>query len=144
MGYRIAADLIVLVHFIWILFMLYGFFRTACATFLYYCQNRKEKEKTFFERWVFRTVHVFGILYVGLLTILRQFCPLTIAENTLRSRYDTSLTYPGSFMIYYIERFVYPSVSPMLIITGTVIVAAFTLLMFVIRPPAKIKRLFKK
>jgi len=144
MGYRIAADLIVLVHFTWILFMLYGFFRTAFATFLYYCQNRKEKAKKFFERWVFRTVHVLGIFYVGLLTILREFCPLTIVENTLRARYDTSLTYPGSFMIYHIERFVYPGVSPMLIITGTVIVAAFTLLMFVIRPPAKIKRLFTR
>ncbi len=144
MGYRIAADLIVLVHFIWILFMLYGFIRTVYAALIYFCPGQTEKAKKFFERWVFRTVHVFGIIYVGLLTILREFCPLTIAENTLRSRYDTSLTYPGSFMIYYIERFVYPSISPMLIITGTIIVAAFTLLMFVIRPPAKIKRLFTR
>ena len=144
MLYRIGADFIVFFHFIWILFMLYGFVRTVSATFVYYCLDRKEKAKKFFERSIFRTVHVCGIFYVGLLTVLREFCPLTIAENTLRSRYDTSHTYPGSFMVYYIERFVYPNVNPMLLITGTIIVAAFTLLIFVIRPPAKIKRLFTK
>jgi hypothetical protein len=144
MVHRIAADLIVFIHFTWILFMLYGFIRTAYTAVIYFRTGQTEKAKKFFNRWIFRTVHVCGIFYVGLLTVLREFCPLTIAENTLRSRHDPTLTYPGSFMVHYIERFVYPDVNPMLIITGTVVVAAFTLLIFVIRPPAKIKRVFTR
>lgn len=144
MFHRIAADLIVFIHFTWILFMIYGFIRTAYTAVIYFRPSQTEKAKKFFNRWIFRTVHVCGILFVASLAVLRKFCPLTVIENILKYRHDPSLTYPGSFMIHYIERFVYPNVNPILLITATVIVAAFTLLIFVIHPPAKIKRLFTR
>ena len=105
---------------------LYGFFR-----------------KSFFDKWLFRTVHLCGILYVGLLALLRQYCPLTMLENTLRAKYNSDLIYPGSFIVHYIEKLVYPDVNPLIILTPTIIIAIFTIVVFIIRPPAKIRRIFK-
>lgn len=131
MSYKIIADIIVVIHFIWIIFMLLGFFLTIYGFF------RKE----FFDWWLFRTLHLSGILFVGLLTALRRFCPLTILENLSRARYSSESTYPGSFIVHYIEKLVYPDVNQTLLRLGTVFVAVFALVVYITRPPAKIKRL---
>ena len=44
--------------------------------------------KRFFDWWLFRTLHLCGVIYVGLLAILREYCPLTILEYTLRAEYN--------------------------------------------------------
>ena len=132
MPYRLLADSIVIIHFAWILFMLWGFMLTLRG-FLY---------KEFFERWILRTFHLFGIAYVSILAIMGEYCPLTIWENTLRQKYDPSLTYPGSFMIHYVEKFVYPEVNPLIIQIPTTFIAIFTVAVFIIKPPEKIKRIF--
>ena len=118
-------------HFAWILFMLWGFILTL----------RGFLHKEFFERWLFRTFHLFGIAYVSVLAIMGKYCPLTIWENTLRAKYDPSLTYPGSFMVRYAEKFVYPDINPLFIQIPTTFIAIFTVAVFIIRPPKKIKRI---
>jgi len=123
--------MIVVLHFIWIIFMLLGFLLTIYGFF------RKE----FFEWWLFRTLHLSGILFVGILTILRRFCPLTILENLSRTRYSPEATYPGSFIVHYIEKLVYPDVNQTLLRILTVLVAAFILVIYIIRPPKKTKKL---
>ena len=130
---KILADLIVVIHFIWILFMLTGFIITIIGYF----------RKSIFDWWLFRILHLIGIIYVGLLTVLRQYCPLTILEYALRTRYHSELMYPGSFIVYYIEKLVYPDVNPLIILIPTVIIAIFTLIVFIIKPPAKIKKIFE-
>ncbi len=132
MLYRILADLIVVVHLAWILFMLEGFILTLRGFF----------HKEFFERWLFRTAHLLGIAYVSTLALMGRYCPLTVWENTLRAKYDPSLNYPGSFMIYYFEKFVYPDVNPLIIQIPTTFIAVFTVVVFIIKPPEKIKRIF--
>jgi len=129
MLYKIIADIIVVLHFIWIIFMLFGFFLTIYGFF----------RKKIFDWWLFRTLHLSGILFVGILTLLRRFCPLTILENLSRTRYSPEGTYPGSFIVHYIEKLVYPDVNQTFLRVGTVFVALFTLAVFVIRPPSKIK-----
>ncbi len=133
MLYKIIADIIVLLHFIWIIFMLFGFFLTIYGFFW----------KKFFDWWLFRTLHLLGILFVGILTILRRFCPLTILENISRIKYDPESTYPGSFIVYYIENLVYPDVNQTLLRISTILVALFILAVYIIKPPAKIKKLVK-
>ncbi len=49
----------------------------------------------------------YRIIYVAILTLLGKYCPLTILENKFREQYNPELTYPGSFVIYYIEKLVY-------------------------------------
>ena len=131
MFYKIIADIIVVLHFVWIIFMLLGFFLTICGFF---------REK-FFDWWLFRTLHLLGILFVGILTILRRFCPLTVLENLSRARYSPESTYPGSFIVHYIEKLVYPDIIQTLLRLGTVVVAIFILIVFIVHPPAKIKKL---
>ncbi len=133
MLYKIFADLIVVIHFAWILFMLVGFIRTI----------RGFWKKNFFDRWLFRTLHLCGIAYVGLLAVLRQYCPLTILENTLRVKYNPDLTYPGSFIVFYVEKLVYPDLNPSIIWGYTIFIAVFTIVVFIIKPPAKYVRLLK-
>jgi hypothetical protein len=134
MLYRLLADSILFIHFAWIVFMLWGFILTL----------RGFSHKEFFERWVFRALHFIGIAYVSTLAIMGRYCPLTIWENALRAKYDPALTYPGSFIIYYLERFVYPEVNPLIIVTPTALIALFTVAVFIIKPPGKIKRMFIK
>lgn len=132
MLYKILADIIVIIHFIWILFMLWGFILTVRGFF----------KKEFFDRWLFRILHLFGIAYVSLLAMMGKYCPLTLWENVLRAKYDLDLTYPGSFMIHYAERLVYPDINPLIIRIPTTFIAVFTVIVFIIRPPKRIKRIF--
>ena len=126
--------MIVTMHFAWILFMLIGFIFTLCGFF----------RKDFWDRWLFRTIHLFGIVYVSSLAVMRKDCPLTLLENALRAKYNSALTYPGSFMVYYVEKFVYPDVNLPLILIPTAFIAIFSIIIFIIKPPAKIKQIFKR
>lgn len=132
MFYKLLADLIVVIHFVWIIFMLLGFLLTLQAFFY---------KKAFFDWFRFRIIHLIGIFYISLLSILGNYCPLTILENFLRSRYELNLVYPGSFIIHYLERLVYPAVNPLIIQIPTAFIAVFTILVFIIRPPRKIRKI---
>jgi hypothetical protein len=133
MLYKTLADVIVVAHFVWILFMLVGFVLTLSGFFW----------KKFFDKWLFRTVHLLGIVYVSLLAIMGRYCPVTLWENALRAKYNPDLTYQGSFIIHYIEKLVYPAVNPLMIIVPTVVIAIVTVVVFITRPPKRIKSIFK-
>jgi hypothetical protein len=145
MLYRIAADIVVLIHFGWIVFMLVGFFVTAWAFGGVYVFKRTGGwEERFLDRWVLRTVHIAGIAYAGTLAVIGRYCPVTMLENFFRRRYDPASTYPGGFLIHYIERIVYPDVPVQAILIPTVIIAVLTLVMFAVRPPLKIKEIIRR
>jgi hypothetical protein len=144
MLYKILADLVVLIHFTWILFVLWGFILTVCnSVSIYVLRRAKDSSRAFFDRWIFRTIHLAGIVYVTILTVLGKYCPLTILENKFRQQYNPELTYPGSFVVHYIERIVYPDANFLLFVIPTTIIALFSILMFMVKPPAKIKQVFK-
>lgn len=129
MAYQFLADLMVAIHFCWILFMLTGFVFTLAAF----------SHGKIFDWWLFRTIHLFGILYVGLLAALGKYCPLTQLENDFRIRHDPDLAYHGSFIIHHLEKIVYPDVPPRIIIIPTMLIALFTLVVYTVRPPARIR-----
>ena len=130
MIYRVLADAIMVAHFAWILFMLVGFVLTIRAFW----------RPKFFERWFFRTIHLLGILFVTTLVILNKYCPLTIWENALRRHYDPNTDYPGSFIVGHLEKLIYPDVSPLVMVIPTILIAVFTLSVFILRPPSKFRR----
>jgi len=130
MIYKILADTIVVVHFGWILFMLIGFILTLYGLLFW---------KEFFNKWLIRTLHLIGIVYVSTLYIMGKDCPLTVLENILRAKSGSSLTYPGSFMIHYVRELVYPNVNLSLVIIPTAFIAIFTMAIFITKPPVKIK-----
>ncbi|MBA7475579.1 hypothetical protein ES707_10951 [subsurface metagenome] len=135
MSHKIFADAIIVVHFLYILFMLLGFLLTGYALFF--------REK-FFDRWLFRLLHLLGIFYVASLSILGKYCPLTILENELRLRYEVSAVYSGSFIVHYLEKLVYPDVNPLVIQIPTVFLAIFTIVVFIVKPPKKIKSIMAR
>jgi hypothetical protein len=135
MAYKIFADAVIVVHFLFILFMLLGFLLTIYAVLF--------REK-FFDWWLFRSLHLLGIFYVASLSILGKYCPLTILENELRLKYEVFSVYSGSFIVHYLEKLVYPDVNPLVIQIPTVFLAIFTIVMFIVKPPKKIKSIMGK
>lgn len=135
MLYKILADSVIFVHLAWVIFMLVGFFFTLYALFF---------KKSFLDWWKFRTLHLVGIFYVAGLSVLGKYCPLTILENVLREQVSPEKVYQGSFISHYLEKIVYPEIDLLLIQIPTLALAIFTILIFVLLPPLKVKQSFKK
>ncbi len=135
MSDKILADAIIVLHLLFIVFMLLGFLLTLYSIFF---RNK------FFDRWLFRSLHVSGIFYVASLSVMGKFCPLTVLENELRLKYEASAAYSGYFTVHYLEKLVYPDINPLVIQIPTVFLAIFTIVMFIIKPPSKIRSLLKK
>ena len=131
MRYEVLSDIIVIVHLIWIAFMLYGFALTV----------RGFWRPAFWDRWLFRSIHLAGILFVAAMPLLGRLCPLTIWEYRLRSHYFPGQEHTGSFIIDWIDKLIYPNVPLAVVLAPTFAIAAFTLIMYVIRPPRKIREL---
>jgi len=125
--YKILANIIVVMHFAWIIFMLTGFLLTLCGFWW----------KKIFDWLLFRYLHLLGILYVSLLAVMGKYCPLTIWENALREKHESGLAYSGPFIIHYIEKLVYPDINPWFIRIATALIAISTIIIFIIRPPQK-------
>jgi hypothetical protein len=86
--YRLLNDLLILVHFLWILFILLGFLLS-------------------FKSFKLSLVHVAGLAFTLILNLGGWYCPLTYLENYLRGFYDPQLTYTGSFIINRLQQVIY-------------------------------------
>ncbi len=106
MFFRILADLTVLVHFLWIVFLFFGA--------LWGVRNK----------WV-RILHLSGFSFAILIQIFGWYCPLTHLEFWLNSKHVSDVTYTGSFIIHYVERLVYLELSPTVIFLITILLLAF-------------------
>lgn len=88
MIYKIIADTVVLAHFLWIAFLIFGAFlgvRSGIAKIL----------------------HLAGLAFALVLNLFGWYCPLTHIEVWARVRHDPSLAYTGSFIIHYVEELIY-------------------------------------
>jgi len=106
MKYKLLADAVVLIHFLWILFLFFG--ATVGAKYR-----------------VLRILHLSGLAFALITEILGWYCPLTYLEVWLRSKHDPHLAYTGSFIIHYVEKMIYLELSRMPIVIGTVILVGF-------------------
>jgi hypothetical protein len=111
MFYKIAADGVVLIHFLWILFLIFG---------------------VFIGKWrrPVKIFHVAGLGFAVIMQIFGWYCPLTHLELWLRKRQDPSLTYSGSFIIHYVEKLVYIELSPEVIFVLTLVLAGMSAYMY--------------
>ncbi len=96
MLYKVLADIVVLIHFLWIVFLIFGGFL-----------GRKNK--------VVRYFHTFGLAFAVIIQIFGWYCPLTLLEVWLRSKHDPSVAYKGSFIIHYLEKLIYIEISPLIL-----------------------------
>lgn len=89
MVYRILADLVVLAHFAFVLFVIAG------ALLLLH------------SRW-WAVLHVPAFVWGSLIEFRGWTCPLTPLENSLRARAGQA-GYTGGFVEHYIMRILYPA-----------------------------------
>jgi len=108
MLYKILADIVVLVHFLWILFLVFGAFPGVT--------NKAIK-----------IFHIAGLVFAFVIQIFGWYCPLTHLEVWLRAKHDPSLAYAGSFIIHYVERLIYIEIQAWLILFLTLFLIAFNL-----------------
>jgi hypothetical protein len=106
MLYKIFADIIVLIHFFWILFLFFGAF--------WGIRNK-----------VVKIFHLFGLAFAFVIQIFDWYCPLTHLEVWLRSKHTPTLTYSGSFIIHYVENIVYIEISRYLVLFFTIFLCGF-------------------
>jgi hypothetical protein len=107
MFYKITADGVVLLHFLWILFLILGMFL-----------GKRYKPV--------KILHIAGLGFAVTMQIFGWYCPLTHLELWLRKRHDPSLTYSGSFIIHYVEELVYIELSPVVIFVLTLILVGIS------------------
>jgi len=119
MLYKIAADLVICLHLMWIGFLIFG------ALLAY-------------KRPWLRAVHLGGLAFSITMQVYHWYCPLTYVEQWLRYRQHPDATYTGAFIAHYAERLVYLRVSPGLILVLTLCICAGTAYIYLAwRPPAR-------
>ncbi len=85
-----AADGLLVLHFLWVVFMLVGF---PLALLL--------------KSPALRLAHSAGLSFYLALAVLGWYCPLTVAETYFRRLSQPDFTYHGSFLASWIERIIY-------------------------------------
>lgn len=115
MFYKLAADIIVLIHFLWIVFLIFGAFI-----------GRRYK-------WV-KIFHISGMGFAMLIQIFGWYCPLTHLEIWLRRQHDPSLAYSGSFIINYTEKLVYVNLSMRTIFILTIVLLLMSAWIYLRKP----------
>jgi succinate-acetate transporter protein len=102
--YRWTADLTVLLHFLFILFVIFG---AVLAT-------RLPRLKR---------IHWAALSYGLLVEVCNWYCPLTLIEQWLR-RAAGQQTYERSFLVHYLEWLIYWDVPQWVLIAGAIGVVA--------------------
>jgi uncharacterized protein DUF2784 len=92
MPYRVAADFVLLSHFVFVVFAVFG----AALVFF---------------RPVFAWVHVPVVIWSSMVNLASWTCPLTPLEKALRTRAGQS-GYKGGFVEHYVGSVVYPRGMP--------------------------------
>ncbi len=104
----ILADVTVLMHLLWIFFLILG----AMAGVKY--------------RAV-KIIHLSGLAFAFVIIMFGWYCPLTYLEVWLRQQHDPTLTYTGSFIAHYIEKLVYLEMSHSALMVLTILLVGFNI-----------------
>ena len=96
-SYLILADLVLLLHVLFVVFVVVALLLIIVGGFRHWLWVRN--------RW-FRIIHLAGIIVVVAQSWAGLLCPLTNLEMWLR-REAGGVQYDGSFMRYWLERFLY-------------------------------------
>jgi hypothetical protein len=107
MVYKVLIDIVVFVHFLWILFLIFGVF--------WGIRNQKVK-----------LIHISGLAFAIILQAFNWYCPLTHLETWLRAKHDPTLSYSGSFITHYVEKIVYIELPPSLIFILSIFLAGIS------------------
>src|SRR6266576_3119257 len=105
--YSALATSVLVVHGLFILWVIFGAFLARSRPIL---------------RWL----HIASLIWGILTELLLWPCPLTWLENWLESRAGIE-PYQGGFLLHYLDRLVYPDISPTVLTAAGVFVCALNL-----------------
>ena len=108
MMWNLAVHVVVLVHFLWIVFLVFGAVIGRNMV------------------WV-KWLHIAGLTFSIALQIFHWTCPLTILEHYLSRKSAESESYTGGFLTHYLNQLVYLDVPPRYIFIGTIVVVVLSL-----------------
>jgi len=106
--YRLLGDAVITLHFLWVLFILFGLLIGIKYGWLI-------------------GVHLAGLVFTLALNIAGWFCPLTYLENYLYSLYNPQLPYARSFIGQYLQKLIYLDVDEAYLRISAVIWVAINL-----------------
>jgi len=115
MPYGLLGDIVIFIHFLWIVFLIVGAFI-----------GRSYK-------WVKR-IHIAGLGFALIIQGFEWYCSLTYLEVWLRKKQDPSLVYSGSFIAYYIEKIIYIDLPPHLILILTITLILISACLYLHKP----------
>jgi len=121
-----TADLIVIIHFLWALFMVLGLplgllLRSPAL------------------RWV----HLLGMMITAFYAISGAQCPLTVWEEALRRSTDQDFTFDGGFLAHYLSFILYPRIEPWILRGASAFWGVLTMVTMVMIKPEKRKGIKK-
>lgn len=102
---RVLADIVVLAHFLWIIFLIFGALLGVRSRLI-------------------KIVHISGLSFAFILELFDWYCPLTYIEAWLKTRYEPSAAYTGSFIIHYLEKIIYIETPRYLVFIATLLLCA--------------------
>ena len=108
--YRLAADVTVLVHFAFIVFVMFGALLVR-------------------KRPVLKYAHWVALSYGLLVEVFNWYCPLTLFEQYLRQQAG-KVGYERSFLVHYLDKLIYWDVPQWVLIAGTAIVVALNIVFY--------------
>jgi uncharacterized membrane protein YozB (DUF420 family) len=111
MIYKIFADITVVVHLLWIVFLIAGVY-----------WGRKHP--------AVRNVHIAGMGFAFVSQIFGWYCPLTHLEVWLRAHQNQAAAYTGSFIVYYTEKLIYVTISPSVIFVLTFVLIGINIFVY--------------
>ncbi|RJR41421.1 MAG: DUF2784 family protein [Desulfobacteraceae bacterium] len=105
MIYSLLIELVIVLHFLWVLFLIFGFSFVLIGSRIAY-------------------LHAAGLLFSLVLNLMGWYCPLTHLENHLGSVIRHNEPSGRSFMARILEKAVYPDLDETLIRKGEIMFVA--------------------
>jgi hypothetical protein len=123
--YRIVADLVVIVHFSYIAFVVFGMLAILVGIGMGWAWVRNP--------W-FRIAHLVAIAIVAIQALAGVVCPLTTLEKGLRLRAGQA-SYPGAFIGYWAHRLTFYQAPPWVFTLCYTLFGVAVLGTFALAPP---------
>jgi Protein of Unknown function (DUF2784) len=108
--YSGLAVFVLSLHALFILWVIFGAFLTGSRPLL---------------RWL----HIVSLVWGILMELLPWPCPLTLLENWLETKPGVE-PYQGGFLLHYLDKLVYPDISPTLLTMAGLLVCALNLVFY--------------
>ena len=105
--YSGLASVVLVLHTLFILWVVFGAFLA-------------------WSRPALRWLHIVSLVWGILTDVLYWPCPLTFAENTLELKAGIQ-PYQGGFLLHYLDKVIYPDISPTVLTVAALIVCALNL-----------------